>query len=147
MSRIDDIRLLRASDPRVAAQTRDLEPYRPVSMQPGVARDLSLVVAGETGAEELGDRVRTALGDGCEVVESVVVHAETPYAALRPAAVQRRGIRPDQKNLLVRVCLRALDRTLTHAECNALRDPIDAALHEGTAWEWASRGASTSHGC
>jgi phenylalanyl-tRNA synthetase alpha chain len=38
----------------------------------------------------------------------------------------------------LRIVLRALDRTLTHAECNALRDEIYAALHCGTVWEWAS---------
>jgi phenylalanyl-tRNA synthetase alpha chain len=66
---IDDIRLLRSSDPRVAAQMRDLEPYRPVSAQSPVRRDLSIAVAAETTAEELGDRVRAALGDRTDAVE------------------------------------------------------------------------------
>jgi len=34
--------------------------------------------------------------------------------------------------------LRALDRTLTHDECNQLRDAIYAALHEGSVHQWAS---------
>ena len=37
------------------------------------------------------------------------------------------------------VVLRAIDRTLTHAECNVLRDEIYAALHCGTVSEWAAR--------
>jgi phenylalanyl-tRNA synthetase alpha chain len=38
--------------------------------------------------------------------------------------------------------LRAVDRTLTHAECNRLRDAVYAAVHEGAAAQWASRGAA-----
>jgi phenylalanyl-tRNA synthetase alpha chain len=60
---INDIRLLRCSDPRVAAQMSDLEPYRPVSSHPPVRRDLSIAVHAETTSEELGDRVRAALRD------------------------------------------------------------------------------------
>jgi phenylalanyl-tRNA synthetase alpha chain len=135
---LDDIRLLRSTEPRVAAQMLDLTPYRPVSAMPAVQRDLSLVVADDADAEQLGDRVRAALGDRSDVIESIEVRSETRYDALPPAAVQRLGIHPAQKNVLLRVVLRALDRTLTHAECNRLRDEIYAALHEGTAWEWAT---------
>lgn len=138
--RIDDLRLLRSSQPRVQAQMRDLEPYRPVSTMPAVQRDLSLVVDSDADAETLGDGVRVALAEGADVIEAIEVRAETPYAVLPPAAVSRLGITPDQKNVLLRVTLRALDRTLTHAECNELRDAIYAALHRGTNWEWATRG-------
>jgi phenylalanyl-tRNA synthetase alpha chain len=44
----------------------------------------------------------------------------------------------EQTNLLVRVVLRSLDRTLTHDECNELRDVIYAALHRGTHHVWAT---------
>jgi phenylalanyl-tRNA synthetase alpha chain len=67
------------------------------------------------------------------------VRSETPYRALPSAAVARLGIAPGQKNVLLRVVLRALDRTLTHEECNVLRDDIYAALHRGSSWEWAAR--------
>src|SRR5260370_392609 len=53
---IDDIRLLRSSDTRVTSQMCDLEPYRPVSSQPPVRRDLPIAVAAQTPPEELGDR-------------------------------------------------------------------------------------------
>jgi phenylalanyl-tRNA synthetase alpha chain len=136
---LDDIRLLRSADPRIASQLLDLEPYVPVSSMPAVRRDVSLALAEEDTPEELGDAVRAALGDRAELVESVEVLSETPYRALPPAAVARMGIAPGQKNVLLRVVLRALDRTLTHEECNSLRDAIYAALHRGTAWEWAAR--------
>lgn len=136
---LDDIRLLRSTDPRVASQMCDLRPYRVVSAMPAVQRDLSLVVGEEVDAEQLGDGVRAALGDRCDVVESIEVLSETLYCELPAAAVRRLCIEPGQKNLLLRVVLRALDRTLTHAECNTLRDEIYAALHRGTVWEWAAR--------
>ncbi len=136
---LDDIRLLRSANPRIASQLVDLEPYRPVSSMPEVRRDLSIVLDEEQTPEELGDAVRAALGDRAELVESVQVLSETPCAALPPSAVKRMGISPGQKNVLLRVVLRALDRTLTHDECNTLRDDIYAALHRGTAWEWAAR--------
>ena len=135
---IDDIRLLRSTDSRVARQMIDLLPYRPVSSMPPVRRDLSIVVSADTTPEELGDRVRAALGDRADAIESVEVLAETPYASLSTAARTRLRLEPEQKNVLVRVVLRDLARTLTHAEANELRDAIYGALHQGQAMEWAS---------
>ena len=134
---LDDVRLLRASDPRIATQMLDLTAYRPVSTMPPVRRDLSVVVADDVGEEALGDAVRCALGEQAEVIESVEVIAETTYLQLPSSAQTRLGIRPEQKNALVRVTLRALHRTLTHQECNVLRDAIYAAVHQGSRWEWA----------
>jgi phenylalanyl-tRNA synthetase alpha chain len=127
---VPDIRLLRSADPRVAAQMRDLAPYRPVSTRPPVRRDLSVAVAGDADGETLGDRVREALGDEADVAESVTILADTPYAEVPAAARDRLGLRPGQRNLLVRVVLRPYDRTLTDAEANALRDRVYSALHE-----------------
>lgn len=136
---LPDIRLLRARDPRIAAQMQDLAPYRAVSVMPPASRDLSIAVdAGDT-AEDLGDRVRDALGDRAAAVESVQVVTETAYDAVPAAARARIGLSPGQKNLLVRVVLRDLERTLPAAEANALRDRIYAALHRGTAHQWAAR--------
>ena len=76
--------------------------------------------------------------DGC-LVEAVEVLSTTAYDDLPPPAVARLGIAPGQWNVLLRVTLRALDRTLTHDECNVLRDEVYAALHAGTVYHWASR--------
>jgi phenylalanyl-tRNA synthetase alpha chain len=84
--------------------------------------------------------VREALGERAGDVEAVEVLAETPGEALPPAARARLGLRPGQKNVLVRLVLRAPARTLTAAEANALRDDAYAALHEGTVHAWAARG-------
>ncbi len=135
---IPDIRLLRAADPRIADQLGDLAPWRPVSSMPPVRRDLSIAVDADDRAEDLGDTVRAALGVRASAVEAVEVRAETPYESLPEPARARLGIAPGQKNLLVRVVLRDLERTLTHAEANELRDAIYAALHRGSAHQWAS---------
>ncbi len=138
---IDDIRLLRSTDPRVTAQLEDLSPYHAVSSQPPVRRDLSIAVERDATAEELGDAVREALGESAASVEEVVVLSETPLAALPVAAAERLGIVEGQKNVLLRVVLRHPTRTLTHEEANELRDAVYAALHRGTVHYWAgSRG-------
>jgi len=140
----DDIRLLRSTDPRVAAQMVDLAPYRPVSAMPAVRRDLSLAVAADLDPELLGDRVREVLGADAAVVEEVAVLAETGYADLPESSRVRMGLRPGQKNVLVRIVLRDLDRTLTAAAANVLRDRIYAGLHEGAAHEWSYAAAGRS---
>jgi phenylalanyl-tRNA synthetase alpha chain len=51
----------------------------------------------------------------------------------------------DEYNALVRIVLRALDRTLTHAECNTLRDEVYAAIHEGRRHSWAVPRSERGH--
>jgi hypothetical protein len=49
------------------------------------------------------------------------------------------SIAPHQKNALLRIVIRDLERTLTSDEANVLRDDIYAASHEGSAKSWAAR--------
>jgi phenylalanyl-tRNA synthetase alpha chain len=136
---IDDIRLLRASDPRIASQLLDLTPLRPVSSMPPVRRDLSVAVPPELDDDELvGDRVRDALGPAASSVESIEVLSRTAVASLPTSARERLGAREGQVNLLLRIVLRDLERTLTSEEANQLRDEVYAALHHGTAHQWAT---------
>jgi phenylalanyl-tRNA synthetase alpha chain len=139
---IKDIRLLRSTDPRVASQMRDLSPYKEISMMPSVIRDISLVLDEDMAGEDIGDKVRQALAGDADSVESVDILSQTPYTDLPAAAVERLGIKPGQKNILLRVMFRALDRSLTSDECNGFRDVIYAVLHKGSAWQWASRDAN-----
>jgi phenylalanyl-tRNA synthetase alpha chain len=74
-----------------------------------------------------------------EVLERAGLAGWTPYHQLPAQAVARLGIRQGQKNVLVRVVLRHLDRTLTDEEANRLRDRIYAASHQGTVHQWAAR--------
>jgi phenylalanyl-tRNA synthetase alpha chain len=138
---IPDIRLLRSADPRVAEQLRDLTRYRRVSSMPPVTRDLSVAVAGEEDKETLGDRVREALGGDASCVEEVRVLSATACDQLPAAAVRRLGARPGQRNLLVRVVLRDLEKTLTDEAANALRDRIYLAIHQGTEYQLAHQAA------
>ncbi len=135
---IDDIRLLRCDDRRVREQLTDLTPYRPVSNQPPVRRDLSLAVDAGLDAELLGDRVRELLGPDASAVQEVRVLADTGYDDLPDSARARMGLRSGQKNLLVRIVLCDLDRTLTAAQANRLRDRVYRGLHEGDVSEWAA---------
>ena len=135
---IPDIRLLRSTDPRVTCQLQDLSPYRPVSTQPAVRRDLSVAVAGTQDDETIGDRVREALGPDADAVEDVRLLSSAEAGDLPSAAIARLGLRPGQRNLLIRVVLRPLDRTLTDQQANVLRDRIYLAIHEGTRRELAA---------
>ncbi|QNE19067.1 hypothetical protein F1D05_15505 [Kribbella qitaiheensis] len=134
---IRDIRLLRSTDPRVAGQMLDLSAYKSVSSMPPVRRDLSLVVGpdADTSPEALGDKVRDALGADADAAELLEILGETSYDELPPAARDRLRLEPGQRNVLVRLILRPVDRTLTAAEANALRDKVYRALHEGPVLE------------
>jgi phenylalanyl-tRNA synthetase alpha chain len=136
---IDDIRLLRSDDPRVANQMLDLEPYSAVSVMPAAVRDVSIAVDESVDAELIGDRVREALADDARVVEEVEVLSTTPGTELPESARARLGLQPGQHNLLLRLVLRDLEHTMTTAEANRLRDRIYAAIHEGTVHTWATR--------
>jgi phenylalanyl-tRNA synthetase alpha chain len=136
---IPDIRLLRSEDPRVAQQMLDLSVYLPVSAMPAIRRDLSVALDPADDVEVLGDRVRDALGPDADAVEEVSILSETSYDLVPPAARERLGLGVGQRNVLVRVVLRDLRRTLTGDEANQLRDRIYAAIHRGAVDTWASR--------
>ena len=134
---IDDIRLLRSENPEIRAQLLDLAPYRPVSLMPAVRRDVSLVLAdpAEADVELLGDRARGALGTDADVLAALEIKAVTPTAELPPAAVDRLRMAPGDVNVLLRLVLQPLDRTLTGEEANRLRDRVYVALHRGKVQE------------
>lgn len=139
---IGDIRLLRSADQRIVGQMRDLAPYRPVSAMPAVRRDLSVSVDPGSDDETIGDRIRDALGPDADCVEEVTILTSTPCDDLPRSAAERLGAGPGQRNLLVRVVLRHLERTLTDDAANALRDRIYAAIHQGTRHQWAAQPAA-----
>ena len=138
---IPDIRLLRSADPRIADQMADLARYQRVSSMPPITRDLSVAVTEDEDEETLGDRVRDALGSDAPCVEEVRVLSATDCDRLPASAARRLGARPGQKNLLVRVVLRDLEKTLTNEAANSLRDRIYLAIHQGTEYQWAPAAA------
>lgn len=135
---IPDIRILRSLDPRISTQMKTLGVYTPVSALPPTSRDLSIVVDADVTAEELGDRLREGLSrEDLATIEDVEVLAETTYDLLPPRARTRLRLTPSQKNVLLRLVLRHLERTLTAADGNGVRDRAYALLHEGEVSEWA----------
>jgi phenylalanyl-tRNA synthetase alpha chain len=128
---IPDIRLLRSKEPRVESQMLDLLPYKEVSLMPPVQRDLSIVVDKDDIAEDLGDKAKSLMGPHQEVIESIKILSETSYEELPQAARDRMGVDHNQKNILIRVILRSIERTLTSEECNEYRDVIYKGLHQG----------------
>ena len=135
---MEDIRLLRATDRRITSQMLDLAPYKPVSRMPAIRRDISIAVSGEVEAERLGDCVRSALGPDASSVETVEVRSATRGWDLPAVVRERLGMGLEQWNVLLRIVLRDLERTLTAQEANRLRDRIYAALHQGSVHQWAS---------
>ncbi|QCO99774.1 hypothetical protein FCN77_21255 [Arthrobacter sp. 24S4-2] len=134
---MDDIRLLRSRNPEVQSQQQDLAPYRPVSLMPAIRRDLSLVLRdpADADAEVLGDLARGALGADAEVLAALDIRAVTPASELPRAAVDRLRMAPGDVNVLLRLVLQPLDRTLTDAQANLLRDRVYVALHQGVVQE------------
>lgn len=136
---IPDIRYLRAPDPRIAAQMLTLDRWKHVSPLPLARRDLSIVVDDDEDEDEdeetLGDRIRSAVADHVEVIESVEMLDRTAHDNLPSAARERLAIRPGQSNMLVRIILRPIDRTLTSQDANALRNTIYRAVHKGPVME------------
>ena len=104
---------------------------------PAVRRDLSLVLAdpAEADVELLGDLARGALGTDADVLAALEIKAVTPTAELPPAAVDRLRMAPGDVNVLLRLVLQPLDRTLTGEEANRLRDRVYVALHQGKVQE------------
>jgi len=136
---IGDIRLLRSEDPRVAAQMLTLEPYRAVSSMPAANRDISIAVAEDVTAEEIGDGIRARLpAEILDAVEEVALISETPARELPEPAIARIGLQPGQKNVLLRLVLRHPTETLTADQANRIRDRIYGAVHRGTVSQWAA---------
>lgn len=106
---------------------------------PAIAQDLSVAVDADDHVEELGDRIRDALEEQADAIEEVTIRSEIAYDRLPGSAIERIGMTAGQKNVLVRVVLRHVERTLTDLEANQLRDRIYAAIHQGARHEWATK--------
>jgi len=134
---LPDIRLLRNGDPRVMQQMLTLDPWKPVSWQPPIERDLSIATDESMDAETLGDQIRQALPEQVDWLEAVRVLSETPAVQLPEQAIDRLGLKTGQKNMLVRLTFRHPTRSVTQAEANALRNRVYQAIHQGEVMAWA----------
>ena len=129
---IPDVRYLRSTNPKIAAQMTNLGPYHEVSNQPVIKRDLSYSVPSEYVEEDISEDIRQALGNNVDMLESVEVLSETPYNKLPQVARERLGCGKDQKNVLVRITLRHLERSITNDEANRVYEQVYAKINHGT---------------
>lgn len=136
---VPDIRLLRNQDPRIRAQMNDLTSYRPVSVMPAIRRDLSLCIEKSLNEEEIGDILRSQLPE-VDCIESLDIISETSYSDLPPAAHKRMGMQPGHKNILLRLIIRHIDKSLTDKDANGVRNKVYKLLHEGINMELANDG-------
>lgn len=129
---IPDVRYLRSTNPRIAEQMTHLGLYNEVSNQPAIKRDLSYSVPQRYVEEDISDDIRQALGDKLDTLESVEILGETPYEDLPEKVRARLGCKPSQKNVLVRITLRHLERSVTNDEANEIYEQIYAKVNMGT---------------
>ena len=129
---IPDVRYLRSSNPRIAAQMHDLTPYHEVSLQPAIRRDMSYSVPATYVEEDISADIRAGLGDYVDALESVEILSETTYKNLADTVKERLGITKSQKNVLVRITLRHLDRTITNQEADDIYKSVYKRINHGT---------------
>jgi phenylalanyl-tRNA synthetase alpha chain len=129
---ISDVRYLRSKNPKIAEQMENLEPYHEISNQPAIVRDISYSVPSGYVEEDISSDIREALGDKVDTLESVEILSETGYKELPENVRKRLGISPEQKNVLVRITLRHLEKSLTHEEANKIYQQIYSKINQGT---------------
>jgi len=134
---IPDIRLLRNNDPRIRRQMNDLLPYQAVSVMPAIERDLSICVEQTYDEELIGDKLRSQLPEA-HCIESLQIKSTTLFADLPSTAHARMGMHSGQKNLLLQLTIRHLQKTLTDQEANHIRNKVYLLLHQGAVQELAA---------
>lgn len=133
MKDLPDIRYLRSENPRIQDQMYDLDRYREVSLQPAIQRDMSYSVPKDYVEEDVSQDVEEAIAGDVSSLEEVVLLSETAYKDLPEAAREKLGIKRDQKNVLVRITLRDLNKTLTKEEANQIYEKIYKQVNKGSA--------------
>ncbi len=128
---LPDIRLIRATDPRVISQMSNLELFKSVSNQPAMNRDMSYCVDKNDTEEDICENIRKVFGENADLLEEVKILNRTPYEKLEPIAIQRLGANLNQDNVLIRITLRHPDKTLTRKESAELYDKAYPQLHQG----------------
>lgn len=132
LKEIPDIRYLRSTNPKIAEQMTNLDPYHEVSNQPAIKRDMSYVVPQEYVEEDISEDIRRSLGDRVDTLESVEIMGQTTYLELPEKVRERLGCNSLQKNVLVRITLRHLERSITNEEANQIYEQVYSKINKGT---------------
>lgn len=128
---IPDIRYLRSKNSRIAVQMLDLLPYKEVSLMPAIKRDMSYCVPDHYVEEDIHQEIREALGDDYGIIESIEIIQVIRSGELSESVRNRLGCEINMKNILVRITLRHLEKTLTKAEANILYEKIYKKVNYG----------------
>lgn len=135
VKKIKDIRLLRDPNKKISGQMYDLNPYQDVSKMPVNKKDISIAVDHDLQEEEIGDIVNETCSEYLDYIEEIKVISETPYDKLPDVAIKRMGMSPHHKNVLLRIVLRHLSKTITTEEAKSIRNIIYNKLHKGSCKE------------
>jgi phenylalanyl-tRNA synthetase alpha chain len=127
---IDDIRILRSSDPRIANQMTNLDVYKPVSNYPLIRKDLSIAIDKSYDIELIGDLIRTNVKN-VDWIEEITIKSETDYENLPPHVSERLGMDNSMKNILIGLLIRSIDRNLTTSEVNSIMEDLYVKIHSG----------------
>lgn len=130
IKKIDDIRVLRSTDPRIQSQMTNLFRFVPVSNQPETKRVLSYSASLDKTEEDICEEIRDVLGENAALIERIE-YSETPYDQLHPKARENLGIRPNQKNVVVTLTFRSLEGSLPKAIVNEWVKHLYPKLNEG----------------
>lgn len=137
MKDIDDIRVLLDKRQSIQSQLTNLKKYKQVSNQPATKRDLSIAIEENINEEELTELILKSVNlETQKVIETIKVISETSYSDLPEVAIERLGIQKGQKNILLRIILRDLGKTLESQEANDIYTQIYQKIHKGSAGYW-----------
>jgi phenylalanyl-tRNA synthetase alpha chain len=129
---IDDIRILNSNNPLIQKQLTNLNKYKAISNQPSIKRDLSIAIDKEINEEELTEIILDNISESTQsIIESIQVISQTNYEDLPEVARERLGMNSSQKNILLRITLRDIERTLTSEEANDVYRQIYEKIHKG----------------
>lgn len=131
IKQIPDIRYLRSINPEIAKQMTNLDKYHEVSSQPAIERDMSYSVPVNYVEEDIHEDIRVALGSDLDLLESIEILSETKYHDLPDSAKQKLGIKHHQKNVLVRITLRSLEKSITNNYANKVYDQVYSKVNYG----------------
>jgi phenylalanyl-tRNA synthetase alpha chain len=129
---IEDIRVLYSEKEDIKSQMTHLNKYKKVSNQPAIKRDLSIAIDKNINEEELTEIILNHVSLDVEtIIESMTIVTETNYEKLPEVAIERLGMNENQKNVLLRIVLRDLDKSLIHEQVDKIHYDIYNLIHEG----------------
>lgn len=127
---IDDIRVLRSSDPRIRRQMTNLDKFVKVSDQPATKRVLSYSTSMDKIEEDVCEEIRDELDKNSVYIEEIE-YTEITYEKLPAKARENLGIHPDQKNVVVTLTFRSPEGSLQRTMVNEWMQRLYPRLNKG----------------